>query len=161
MEPWRAELYHHGIKGQKWGVRRGPPYPLDAKDRTAAEKKAGWRSSVKKTAQKVAKRVTDPDTTKRVSKAISAYSRVAMTYTLGSMFNMPLNSLTINSYAKAARDLHDTLSSNVGSAAPKKKTPQQLKVLSKPNEPSELHEDPKSTKLYKLHYQEPRRQENR
>ena len=24
-------LYHHGIKGQKWGVRNGPPYPLDKK----------------------------------------------------------------------------------------------------------------------------------
>lgn len=23
------ELYHHGIKGQKWGVRNGPPYPLN------------------------------------------------------------------------------------------------------------------------------------
>ena len=23
-----SELYHHGIKGQKWGVRNGPPYPL-------------------------------------------------------------------------------------------------------------------------------------
>ena len=22
------ELYHHGIQGQKWGVRNGPPYPL-------------------------------------------------------------------------------------------------------------------------------------
>lgn len=22
------DLYHHGIKGQKWGVRNGPPYPL-------------------------------------------------------------------------------------------------------------------------------------
>lgn len=22
MEPWRAELYHHGIKGMKWGIRR-------------------------------------------------------------------------------------------------------------------------------------------
>lgn len=21
-------LYHHGIKGQKWGIRNGPPYPL-------------------------------------------------------------------------------------------------------------------------------------
>lgn len=25
------ELYHHGIKGQKWGVQNGPPYPLDQK----------------------------------------------------------------------------------------------------------------------------------
>ena len=25
-----AELYHHGIKGQKWGIRNGPPYPLDS-----------------------------------------------------------------------------------------------------------------------------------
>lgn len=22
MEAWREELYHHGIKGQRWGVRR-------------------------------------------------------------------------------------------------------------------------------------------
>lgn len=24
------ELSHHGIKGQQWGVRNGPPYPLDS-----------------------------------------------------------------------------------------------------------------------------------
>lgn len=29
-------LAHHGIKGQKWGERRGPPYPL-----TAEQKKGG------------------------------------------------------------------------------------------------------------------------
>ena len=23
------KIYHHGVKGQKWGVRNGPPYPLD------------------------------------------------------------------------------------------------------------------------------------
>ena len=27
------ELYHHGIKGQKWGVRNGPPYPLNSNGR--------------------------------------------------------------------------------------------------------------------------------
>ena len=33
-------LEHHGIEGQKWGVRNGPPYPLDSSDHSAAEKKA-------------------------------------------------------------------------------------------------------------------------
>ena len=28
MELWRRELYHYGIKGQHWGIRRGPPYPI-------------------------------------------------------------------------------------------------------------------------------------
>ena len=27
---WTAYfLAHHGVKGQKWGVRNGPPYPID------------------------------------------------------------------------------------------------------------------------------------
>lgn len=26
---YETELYHRGVKGQKWGVRNGPPYPLD------------------------------------------------------------------------------------------------------------------------------------
>jgi len=34
------ELYHHGIFGQKWGKRNGPPYPLNPeKDYTPEEKK--------------------------------------------------------------------------------------------------------------------------
>ena len=34
------ELRHHGIKGMRWGVKNGPPYPLDEEDRSASEKKA-------------------------------------------------------------------------------------------------------------------------
>ena len=26
---YNKELYHHGIQGQKWGVKNGPPYPLE------------------------------------------------------------------------------------------------------------------------------------
>lgn len=32
-------LMHHGIPGQKWGKRNGPPYPLDEKDYSKREKK--------------------------------------------------------------------------------------------------------------------------
>ena len=39
-------LAHHGIRGQKWGVRNGPPYPLGEKDDSASEKKAGWQKSL-------------------------------------------------------------------------------------------------------------------
>ena len=28
LKPPLDELYHHGIQGQHWGVRNGPPYPL-------------------------------------------------------------------------------------------------------------------------------------
>ena len=40
-------LAHHGILGQKWGHQNGPPYPLDAKDHSSSEKKAGWMKSLK------------------------------------------------------------------------------------------------------------------
>lgn len=48
-----SELCHHGILGQKWGHRNGPPYPLDASDHSSAEKKAGWRKSLGATVQKL------------------------------------------------------------------------------------------------------------
>ena len=41
-------LVHHGIKGQKWGKRNGPPYPLDSGNRSASERKAGLRASSSK-----------------------------------------------------------------------------------------------------------------
>ena len=44
----REELYlmHHGILGQRWGKKNGPPYPLSAGAHSASEKKAGWRESL-------------------------------------------------------------------------------------------------------------------
>lgn len=59
METWRKELYlaHHGIKGQRRGVRKGPPYPLSANNHTAAEKKAGWRQSLSEQSKHITSRL--------------------------------------------------------------------------------------------------------
>lgn len=39
-------LMHHGILGQRWGKKNGPPYPLDAEDHSQSEKKAGYKKSL-------------------------------------------------------------------------------------------------------------------
>lgn len=48
IAPTGSDLYHHGILGQKWGRKNGPPYPLGASDHSAAEKKAGYQKSLQK-----------------------------------------------------------------------------------------------------------------
>lgn len=78
------ELYHHGILGQRWGKKNGPPYPLDAKDHSASEKKAGWRKSLdsngeleeKKKAYKQAKKEYSRSFNKAYNLSIAAYSPV-------------------------------------------------------------------------------------
>lgn len=44
-------LSHHGILGQKWGRKSGPPYPLKPSDHSASEKKAGWKKSLEREGQ--------------------------------------------------------------------------------------------------------------
>lgn len=39
MENQRLDIYHHGILGQKWGERNGPPYPLNSSQKSSVEKK--------------------------------------------------------------------------------------------------------------------------
>lgn len=51
--PQEVFLAHHGILGQRWGKKNGPPYPLSAGAHSASEKKAGWRKSLAKGASAV------------------------------------------------------------------------------------------------------------
>ena len=63
------ELYHHGILGQRWGKKNGPPYPLGASDHSSSEKKAGWRKSLSDSSDnKKEKRHGLTDTQKKVLK---------------------------------------------------------------------------------------------
>ena len=41
-----SSLQHHGISGQKWGVKNGPPYPIAPKNHSKSEKKANWQYSL-------------------------------------------------------------------------------------------------------------------
>ena len=41
-------LMHHGIRGQKWGVKNGPPYPLDSSQKTTKEKNYSATTKTKK-----------------------------------------------------------------------------------------------------------------
>ena len=56
----RSEDYleHHGIKGQKWGVKNGPPYPLDEKEMSSEERYKNVRN-IKKQALKVTEEYSD------------------------------------------------------------------------------------------------------
>ena len=66
METWRQELYHHGIKGQRWGVRRGPPYPIGE-----GKARRGGRKSLNKPAGRLDNRVEKSyASSKSLSKAV-------------------------------------------------------------------------------------------
>lgn len=44
------ELNHHGVLGQKWGKKNGPPYPLDVSGKAAVkrQRKESKRDAVRK-----------------------------------------------------------------------------------------------------------------
>lgn len=82
-------LSHHGILGQKWGVQNGPPYPIDAEDHSAYEKKVGWKKSLdakrenrrreknqERYRSKFIKKIDDPQSIKNTVKSIVSEQEV-------------------------------------------------------------------------------------
>lgn len=62
-------LAHHGILGQRWGKKNGPPYPLDAGEHSSSEKKAGWRESLEKKKAERKKNKEQKSFAKQIKKA--------------------------------------------------------------------------------------------
>lgn len=79
------ELYHHGILGQKWGKKNGPPYPLDAEDHSASEKKAGYKASIKKKAKEITGKAKEAWNDPRKRRKIIEAGKVAAVTTLAAI----------------------------------------------------------------------------
>ena len=67
---WETELEHHGVKGQSWGKRNGPPYPLDrGKDgRITKTQKKKKQSLLQKVKSKITGKKSKSKTKTKVSK---------------------------------------------------------------------------------------------
>lgn len=72
------ELYHHGILGQRWGKRNGPPYPLTGGAYSSSEKKAGMLKRIAGGVKTGAGAVKRAATSQRTKKALSAVNKAAI-----------------------------------------------------------------------------------
>ena len=91
------ELSHHGIKGQRWGKKNGPPYPLDYESHSSSEKKQNSRLTIDGNAETGKKRKGLTDEQKALAKKI--LKGVAITAGLAALTYMDyktLNSVDLN-----------------------------------------------------------------
>ena len=91
-------LEHHGILKQKWGVRHGPPYPLNYEDHSPAQKKANPKSDLNNYENNNPKDKTVSDSSKNETKKSSAHTVSGQQKQSGG-----------NSYRKGAHDLQTAL----------------------------------------------------
>lgn len=75
-----SALSHHGILGQKWGKKNGPPYPLDPSDHSAQEKKLNngrYSQGVTQDRGKKKKESMSDEKKKKIKRAIAIGAGVA------------------------------------------------------------------------------------
>lgn len=117
-----SELYHHGIKGQKWGVKNGPPYPLNASDKSASEKRL---SSNKKT-NKVSKLDNSikgwDDLNEDTQNAILSLSALTLSALTSKLLNKAVNKSASKKCDKELKDLYNNRGIDKLENIPKLKT---------------------------------------
>lgn len=94
MEVWRNELYHHGIKGQKWGIRR-----YQNEDGTLTEKGKKRYAIAEKRLNNREKYIT------------KRYSVDRLASRLGTAHNI-MNAGRVDSDVKRVRDLNSNIKSS-------------------------------------------------
>ena len=92
MEKWREELYHHGILGQKWGVRRSPEQlgHISRKDTKWAKKN---RSKIMRTAYN------------QSEKELKSYAAELMQNPNARKTNGKVSAATVNAYNRRMAEL--------------------------------------------------------
>lgn len=119
---WNSdELEHHGILGQEWGKRNGPPYPLDKSDKSFKEKR------LEKFNSKKSENLKDIKSKRHINKKAIAIG-AAITIGVVAAYGIHKTGVLKNISLSNASDILDKIGDNTfGSISDFKKKPGEVK----------------------------------
>ena len=140
-----SELYHHGIKGQEWGVQNGPPYPLPYSAHTPIEKRKNPKTLLdnynesKRELKRQYKRAKETEkaktkllikTDKKYDKLAKAADRVIDWKTKKAAFNFAIDkAVHDNAFTRKVRSILDSSVANLEFAKSKKQANEKARLL--------------------------------